>query len=97
MNPGIFFSIALFAFSFPFELWIVPKAHSSHFHELNNDEELKGNIRDFCRVQPMLPDDGASAEASVICYPTSTESLGRGIDLLQNGNLGIDKSGLTAF
>ncbi|KAF9611774.1 hypothetical protein IFM89_034972 [Coptis chinensis] len=58
--------------------------------------ELKGNIRVFCRVRPMLPDDGASAEASVICYPTSMESLGRGIDLLQNGNLGIDKSGLTA-
>ncbi|KAF9604896.1 hypothetical protein IFM89_011178 [Coptis chinensis] len=151
----------------------VPKAHSSHFHELNNDEavdlggilklmllklsrqlndppynfmihsspfkvdasqlpyahwflqivpqlsgvggfeigsgcyinpvfpgdvakELKGNIHFFCRVRPMLPDDGASAEASVICYPTSMESLGQGIDLLQNGNLGIDKSGLIA-
>ncbi|KAF9621771.1 hypothetical protein IFM89_027625 [Coptis chinensis] len=59
-------------------------------------KELKGNVRVFCRVRPMLPDDGASAEASVICYPTSMESLGRGIDLLQNGNLGIDKSGLTA-
>ncbi|KAF5197959.1 Kinesin-like protein kin-14c [Thalictrum thalictroides] len=46
--------------------------------------ELKGNIRVFCRVRPMLPDDGASSEASVICYPTSTESLGRGIDLLQS-------------
>ncbi|PIA50810.1 hypothetical protein AQUCO_01200221v1 [Aquilegia coerulea] len=47
--------------------------------------ELKGNIRVFCRVRPMLPDDGASSEASVICYPTSTEALGRGIDLLQSG------------
>ncbi|KAF9599442.1 hypothetical protein IFM89_037333 [Coptis chinensis] len=35
-----FFSIAPFAASFPFELWIVPKAHSSHFHELNNDEAV---------------------------------------------------------
>ncbi|KAF9587522.1 hypothetical protein IFM89_003559 [Coptis chinensis] len=58
--------------------------------------ELKGNIRVFYRVRPMLPDDGASVEASVICYLTSMESLGRGIDLLQNGILGIDKSGLTA-
>ena len=39
----------------------------------------------FCRVRPLLPDDGAGQEASVISYPTSTESLGRGIDLLQNG------------
>ncbi|KAL5700214.1 Kinesin-like protein KIN-14C [Ranunculus cassubicifolius] len=45
--------------------------------------ELKGNIRVFCRVRPMLPDDGA--EASVISYPTSTDSLGRGIDLIQSG------------
>ncbi|KAF9611778.1 hypothetical protein IFM89_034976 [Coptis chinensis] len=60
--------------------------------------ELKGNIRVFSqrKSRALLPDDGASAEASIICYPTSTESLGRGIDLLQNGNLGIDKSGLTA-
>ncbi|KAF9598074.1 hypothetical protein IFM89_024108 [Coptis chinensis] len=70
-------------------------------HSLSNRveeavKELKGSIRVFCRVRPMLRDDGASVEASVICYPTSTESLGRGIDLLQNGNLGIDKSGLTA-
>ncbi|KAF9623855.1 hypothetical protein IFM89_005440, partial [Coptis chinensis] len=60
-------------------------ALKSHLHKLNMLRlELKGNIRVFCRVRPMLLDDGASAEASVICYPTSTESLGRGIDLLQN-------------
>ncbi|KAK2644325.1 hypothetical protein Ddye_019520 [Dipteronia dyeriana] len=47
--------------------------------------ELKGNIRVFCRVRPLLPDDGAGQEASVISYPTSTESLGRGIDILQSG------------
>ncbi|KAL1169912.1 hypothetical protein V6Z11_A05G178200 [Gossypium hirsutum] len=46
--------------------------------------ELKGNIRVFCRVRPLFPDDGA-AEGAVVSYPTSTESLGRGIDLIQNG------------
>lgn len=47
--------------------------------------ELKGNIRVFCRVRPSLPDDTTSAEAKVISYPTTTESLGRGIDLLRDG------------
>ncbi|KAJ6706942.1 KINESIN-LIKE PROTEIN [Salix viminalis] len=42
--------------------------------------ELKGNIRVFCRVRPVLPDDVAGSEPDVISYPTSTEALGRGID-----------------
>ncbi|KAL6313978.1 hypothetical protein AAG906_011709 [Vitis piasezkii] len=46
--------------------------------------ELKGNIRVFCRVRPLLADDSA-AEAKVISYPTSTEFFGRGIDLMQSG------------
>ncbi|KAL5579168.1 hypothetical protein UlMin_011610 [Ulmus minor] len=47
--------------------------------------ELKGNIRVFCRVRPLLPNDGAGTEAPVISYPTSTEALGRGIDVLHSG------------
>ncbi|MCL7035117.1 hypothetical protein MKW94_014586 [Papaver nudicaule] len=47
--------------------------------------ELKGNIRVFCRVRPLLPDDGAGTETTVITYPTSTEAKGRGIDMLQSG------------
>ncbi|GMN63139.1 hypothetical protein TIFTF001_032212 [Ficus carica] len=47
--------------------------------------ELKGNIRVFCRVRPLLPDDGSSGEGKVISYPTSMETLGRGIDLSQSG------------
>ncbi|XP_065618199.1 kinesin-like protein KIN-14C isoform X3 [Quercus suber] len=47
--------------------------------------ELKGNIRVFCRVRPLLPEDGVGTEATVIAYPTSTETLGRGIDLVQSG------------
>lgn len=48
-------------------------------------QELKGNIRVFCRVRPLLADDAAGSETKVISYPTSTESLGRAIDLMQNG------------
>lgn len=48
-------------------------------------QELKGNIRVFCRVRPLLPDDAADSEMKVISYPTSTEALGRAIDLMQNG------------
>ncbi|PWA91202.1 kinesin 1 [Artemisia annua] len=46
--------------------------------------ELKGNIRVFCRVRPLLPDDGPGAEPTV-SYPTSAELAGRGIDLIQSG------------
>lgn len=30
-----FFSLVPFAASFPFEIWIVPRHHSAHFHELD--------------------------------------------------------------
>lgn len=46
--------------------------------------ELKGKIRVFCRVRPLLPDDGPGTEATV-SYPSSVESAGRGIDLIQSG------------
>lgn len=47
-------------------------------------QELKGNIRVFCRVRPLLPDEN-STEQKYISYPTSMEVLGRGVDLVQNG------------
>ncbi|XP_057766506.1 kinesin-like protein KIN-14N [Salvia miltiorrhiza] len=47
--------------------------------------ELKGNIRVFCRVRPFLSDDGIGTDTKVISFPTSTESMGRGIDINQNG------------
>lgn len=54
--------------------------------KLNNDiQELKGNIRVFCRVRPLLPDDATAVHVPVISYPTSTEGLGRGIDLVKSG------------
>ncbi|KAM6553693.1 hypothetical protein CsatB_014455 [Cannabis sativa] len=46
--------------------------------------ELKGNIRVFCRVRPLLPDDGSS-DGKIISFPTSMEAFGRGIDLVQTG------------
>uniref|UniRef100_A0A0D9W9X3 Kinesin-like protein n=1 Tax=Leersia perrieri TaxID=77586 RepID=A0A0D9W9X3_9ORYZ len=48
--------------------------------------ELKGNIRVFCRVRPLLQDsDSSVAEEALISYPTSVESAGRGIDLMNQG------------
>ncbi|KAJ9558995.1 hypothetical protein OSB04_013609 [Centaurea solstitialis] len=35
-----FISIAPFASTFPFETWIVPRHHSSHYHELNEDKAI---------------------------------------------------------
>ncbi|XP_010448473.1 PREDICTED: kinesin-like protein KIN-14N [Camelina sativa] len=46
--------------------------------------ELKGNIRVFCRVRPLLPGENNGEEGKTISYPTSLEALGRGIDLMQN-------------
>ncbi|KAK4753309.1 hypothetical protein SAY87_022107 [Trapa incisa] len=46
--------------------------------------ELKGNIRVFCRVRPLLPGENSSEDKS-ISYPTSMEFLGRGVELVQNG------------
>ncbi|KAG5393819.1 hypothetical protein IGI04_023782 [Brassica rapa subsp. trilocularis] len=53
--------------------------------------ELKGNIRVFCRLRPLLPDDGGHQEASVIAYPRSSESLGRGIDVGNKHPFTLDK------
>eukprot|EP00252_Welwitschia_mirabilis_P009338 TRINITY_DN2186_c0_g3_i1.p1 TRINITY_DN2186_c0_g3~~TRINITY_DN2186_c0_g3_i1.p1 ORF type:complete len:778 (-),score=172.12 TRINITY_DN2186_c0_g3_i1:517-2850(-) len=45
--------------------------------------ELKGNVRVFCRVRPLLAEDGYSEDKLVVQYPTSMELRGRGIELLQ--------------
>ncbi|GAB2298799.1 Kinesin-like protein KIN-14C [Dionaea muscipula] len=49
--------------------------------------ELKGNIRVFCRVRPLLPEENSGAEAPIIAYPGSTDARDRdrGIDLIQTG------------
>ncbi|KAJ8459696.1 hypothetical protein OPV22_032622 [Ensete ventricosum] len=50
--------------------------------------ELKGNIRVFCRVRPLLPDsDLSDTDREVVSYPTSIEYLGRGIDLTHNAQM----------
>ncbi|XVE89776.1 hypothetical protein DITRI_Ditri20bG0022300 [Diplodiscus trichospermus] len=35
-----FISIAPFSGSFPFEIWIIPRYHSPHFHELDNEKAV---------------------------------------------------------
>ncbi|XP_021726252.1 kinesin-like protein KIN-14C [Chenopodium quinoa] len=47
--------------------------------------ELKGNIRVFCRVRPLLPEDGCASDFPVISYPASDEGHEQGIDLTQSG------------
>ncbi|GBG59903.1 hypothetical protein CBR_g66708 [Chara braunii] len=46
----------------------------------NTIQELKGNIRVFCRVRPLLPEEEDS-DLPVIQYPMSVELLGRGVEL----------------
>ncbi|XP_054779492.1 kinesin-like protein KIN-14C [Prosopis cineraria] len=50
----------------------------------NSILELKGNIRVFCRVRPLLQEDGFGTEM-VVSYPTSMEAPGRRIELVQSG------------
>lgn len=51
-------------------------------------QELKGNIRVFCRVRPFLSDaDSNGQEEAIISYPSSVENAGRGIDLMNQGEL----------
>ncbi|KAK3141431.1 hypothetical protein QOZ80_4BG0333810 [Eleusine coracana subsp. coracana] len=48
--------------------------------------ELKGNIRVFCRVRPLLfHGDSNSVEEASISYPTSVEYAGRSLDLINQG------------
>ncbi|WJX29554.1 UDP-glucose--hexose-1-phosphate uridylyltransferase [Trifolium repens] len=46
-----FFSLVPFAASFPFEIWIVPRNHSAHFHELDAEMalDLGGLMRQMLR------------------------------------------------
>ncbi|GKA79040.1 reverse transcriptase domain-containing protein [Tanacetum coccineum] len=50
----------------------------------NTISELKGNIRVFCRVRPLLRVDGPGAEPTVT-VSTSAELAGRRIDLIKSG------------
>ncbi|XP_078433726.1 kinesin-like protein KIN-14H [Wolffia australiana] len=56
----------------------------------NTIQELKGNIRVFCRVRPLQldvddPEPDPDPETSVFSFPTSMEFVDRGVDLLHNG------------
>ncbi|KAD6454009.1 hypothetical protein E3N88_08715 [Mikania micrantha] len=58
----------------------------SIYHVFVSPQELKGNIRVFCRVRPLLFDDAADNEPKTVSFPTTTENIGCGIELLQNGS-----------
>ena len=36
-------------------------------------------------MRPLLTEDGIVTEENIVTYPTTTEALGRGIDLIQHG------------
>lgn len=42
-------------------------------------------------MRPLLSDDGVGNDAKVVSFPTSTELLGRGIDLTQSGEFFVSK------
>ncbi|KAK9092153.1 hypothetical protein Syun_027064 [Stephania yunnanensis] len=63
----------------------IMQADKLHKDLYNTILELKGNIRVFCRVRPLLRDDGADTEITVFSYPQSVELVGRAIDLTQSG------------
>ena len=47
-------------------------------------QELKGNVRVFCRVRPLLVEDEDSEQSqSVVQYPQFGDLVGRGIELIQ--------------
>lgn len=47
--------------------------------------ELKGNIRVFCRVRPLLSDESSINQGKVLSFPSSMETQGRAIDFANNG------------
>ena len=48
-----FFSIVPFAASFPFEIWIVPRDHTSYFHDID-DEKVMNLLFFNCRHYTLL-------------------------------------------
>ena len=48
-----FTSIAPFAASFPFEIWIIRRDHSSHFYELDNEKVTNASWLYSYMVSPM--------------------------------------------
>ena len=53
-------------------------------------QELKGNVRVFCRVRPLLVEDEDSEQSqSVVQYPQFGDLVGRGIELIQADGIWI--------
>lgn len=43
-----FFSVVPFAASFPFEIWVVPRDHTSNFHDLDEEKVMDLLSFGFC-------------------------------------------------
>lgn len=87
-HPGTYFYFAWISIDvfFPWEVALVSFFYNFFLKTYNHLlQELKGNIRVFCRVRPLLSDDGVGVDTKVISFPTSMETQGRGIELMQNG------------
>jgi UDPglucose--hexose-1-phosphate uridylyltransferase len=58
-----FFSLVPFAASLPFEIWIVPRNHSAHFHELDAEMVTLHSMQTpiYIDVQNMLFDFNVNA------------------------------------
>lgn len=69
---------------------MMTSSHSSDFILLYRPlrlclaQELKGNIRVFCRVRPLMIDEAEGNDLPTVQYPSSTELQGRGIELVQS-------------
>lgn len=51
-------------------------------------QELKGNIRVFCRVRPLMVEEDEGNESPSVQFPSSTDLEGRAIELVQpSGNI----------
>ncbi|KAM3690519.1 hypothetical protein ACB098_09G130300 [Castanea mollissima] len=61
-----FISVVPFAATFPFEIWIIPRDHSSHFHQLDEAKIIPQltivagfEMATGCYINPVFPEDAA--------------------------------------
>ncbi|RWV95339.1 hypothetical protein GW17_00042041 [Ensete ventricosum] len=69
-----YFAIVPFAASYPFEVWIVPRDHTAHFHEIDHEKILPHlnviggfEIGTGCFINPVFPEDAAKVLREVDC------------------------------
>jgi UDPglucose--hexose-1-phosphate uridylyltransferase len=75
-----FISIVPFAATFPFEIWIIPRAHSSHFHEFDCEKVIFSYW--FCRLNPLFC-TGFQIQPHIVVPPPLLFFLGLTATLLE--------------